>query len=42
MAMGIRCGRADSTVFGVKLVINTADGPCRKRVLPDSGLWQPP
>ena len=35
-------GRADSAIFGVKLVDNIrADGPTRKQVLPHLGLWQP-
>ena len=42
MTMGIRCERADSTVFGVELVNNRADGPWRKQFLPDLGPWQPP
>ena len=37
MTMGIRCERANSTVFGVELVNNRADGPCRKQIPPDRG-----
>ena len=42
MAVGVRCGWLDSTAFGIKLVNNRADGPCRKQVFPDLGLRQPP
>ena len=34
MAVGVRCGRADSTLFVVQLVDNRADWPCPKQVLP--------
>ena len=39
---GSSVGGPTRRFFGVELVNNRADGPCRKQVLPDFGLWQPP
>ena len=41
MPMGIRCERVDSTVFGVQLINNRADVPCRKTFFSDLGVGQP-
>ena len=42
MAMQIRFWQANSTVSGGELVNSRAYGPCRKQILPELGLQQPP